>query len=72
MQDFSHNKLGTFSDRKVSIIQAMKILKKNGIETNEEQAEEILNFLYLLAKVQSVRSSQDTSVYNIQEGGIEH
>lgn len=39
-----------FSYKKVSVGQAIKVLKRNGIETNEEQAAIILDFLYLLAK----------------------
>jgi hypothetical protein len=42
----------------------MKILKKNGIETNEEQTKEILDFLYLLAKMDRDRSAQDGLVDN--------
>jgi len=33
----SYNKHGIFSDRKISVSQAMKILKNSGIGTNEEQ-----------------------------------
>ncbi len=39
-----------FSNRKVSVAQASKILKRNGIQANEDEARIILNFLYLLAK----------------------
>jgi len=53
-----------FSDRKVSIVQAIKILKKNGIETNEKQVKEILDFLYLLAKMHSNKNAQDTLIDN--------
>jgi len=41
----------TFIDRKVSFNQAMKVLRKNRVETNEEYAKEILDFLYLIAKM---------------------
>lgn len=51
MQKIPFKKCGTFSERKVSVDQAMKILRNNGIETNKEQAKEILDFLYLLAKM---------------------
>ena len=40
----------TYSNRKVSVNQAIKLLKRNGILTNEDQAKQILDFLYLLAK----------------------
>lgn len=43
----------------------MKILRNNGIETNEEQAKEILDFVYLLAKMHHDQSSQDALVDNI-------
>jgi hypothetical protein len=39
-----------FSSRKVSTNQAIKVLKRNGIQVNEDQAIVILDFLYLLAK----------------------
>ncbi|TZF93717.1 hypothetical protein FW781_18680 [Chryseobacterium panacisoli] len=38
-----------FSGRMVSTIQAIKVLKNNGIHTNEEEAIVILDFLYMLA-----------------------
>lgn len=40
----------TYSHKKVTISQAVKLLKKNGIPTTEDQAVLILNFLYLLAR----------------------
>lgn len=55
-----------FSDRKISIAQAMKILKKNGINTNEKQTKEILDFLFLLAKTNFDRNVQDP-IDNIPE-----
>lgn len=42
-----------FSDRSISVNQAMRILKKNGIETSVVQAKEILDFLYIFTKVYS-------------------
>lgn len=39
-----------FSGRMVSTIQAIKILRKNGIVTDEDEAIVILDFLYMLAK----------------------
>jgi hypothetical protein len=40
----SNNKPRAFSNRRVSIDQAIKILRRNGIEANEDQARLILDF----------------------------
>ena len=42
-----------FSSKNVSTNQAIKVLKRNGIHVNEDQAIVILDFLYLLAKTYS-------------------
>ncbi len=42
-----------FSDRSISVNQAMKILKKNGIEASVVQAKEILDFLNVFTKIYS-------------------
>jgi hypothetical protein len=42
-----------FSNRKITVNQAIKILKHNGIKTNEDHAAIILDFLYLIAKTYS-------------------
>ena len=39
-----------FSSRKVLPNQAVNLLRRNGIQLNEEQAAIILDFLYLLAR----------------------
>ncbi len=39
-----------FSSRRVSVDQAIRILRRNGIQANEDQARIILDFLYLIAK----------------------
>ncbi|WP_228378013.1 hypothetical protein [Chryseobacterium luteum] len=39
-----------FSGRMVSTIQAIKIMRKNGININEDEALVILDFLYMLAR----------------------
>ena len=39
-----------FSVRKVSIDRTVKVLSQNGIRVNKENAEIILDFLYLIAK----------------------
>ncbi len=49
----SNNKPRAFSNRRVSIDQAIKILRRNGIQVNEDQARIILDFLYLIAKAMS-------------------
>jgi site-specific DNA recombinase len=67
-----NNKTRIFLDRKISFNQTIKILKKNGIETSEEYAKEILDFLYLLAKMLPDQSSKTTSVDNTPKGDIEH
>jgi len=43
-----------FSGKKVSINQAMAILKQDGVHTDEAQAKVILDFLYLIAKTYSI------------------
>ncbi len=48
-----------FSSRKVSTNQAIKVLKRNGIQVNEDQAIVILDFLYLLAKTYSGVESRE-------------
>ncbi|MDI5896013.1 recombinase family protein [Flavobacterium algoritolerans] len=57
----SNSKPRVFSDRKVSINQVMKILKKNGIETTVAQAKEILDFLYTFTKLYSKQDVQNIS-----------
>ena len=37
--------------RSVTATQAVKILEKNGVKVTERQAEEILDLLYILAKL---------------------
>ena len=39
-----------FSSRRISIDQAIRVLRRNGIQANEDQARIILDFLYLIAK----------------------
>lgn len=46
----SNNKIvKSFSSRKVSVNQAIKLLRGNGVYVNEDEAIIILDFLYLLA-----------------------
>ena len=49
----SFNKPKDFSNRKISVDQAIRILRRNGIQVNEDQARTILDFLYLIAKTMS-------------------
>ncbi len=37
--------------RNITSEQALKVLRKNGIDVNEDQAKIILDFLYILAKL---------------------
>ena len=50
----------TFSVRKVSVDQAIKVLRRNGIRANKEEAEIILDFLYLIAK--TYKNRQDVEL----------
>lgn len=58
IEQISNSKPRVFSDRRVSVNQAMKILKKNAIDTSLAQVIEILNFLYIFTKVYSNRDVQ--------------
>ncbi len=53
MQQAKYKIPKTFSDRKVSVKQAIKMLRRNGIKVNEDQAAVILDFLYRVARVYS-------------------
>jgi hypothetical protein len=53
MNHLPHRNPKDFSNRKITVNQAIKILKHNGIKTNEDQAAIILDFLYLIAKTYS-------------------
>lgn len=46
----------TVPDSKVSVDKAIKILKKNGIDINENQAKMILDFLYLVTRTSQINS----------------
>ena len=43
-------KTKAFSNRKVSVDEAIKVLRQRGTEVSEDEAIVILDFLYLLAK----------------------
>jgi site-specific DNA recombinase len=59
IDQISNSKPRFFSDRRVSTNQAMKILKKNDIETSVAQIKEILDFLYTFTKVFSIQEAQN-------------
>ena len=44
-----------FSSKKVTVDQAYKILHRNHIQVDKIQAEEILDFLYLIAKTYDLK-----------------
>lgn len=52
-----------FIDRKISGAKAIALLAQNGIDVSDEEAEEILNFLYLMAKIQNKKKVfKDTEI----------
>lgn len=51
MEKVSYKNPKAFSSRKISTKQAVKVLKRNGIQVTDEQAILILDFLYLIAKM---------------------
>jgi hypothetical protein len=59
MQNSYYNDINAFPKKKVSIKQAVQILKRNGIQTTDEQARIILNFLNVLAKVSNAPKYSD-------------
>jgi len=59
MEQIKNKMPKAFSNRKVSTNQAIKVLKHNGIQVNEDQAVVILDFLYLLAKTYSSIESRE-------------
>jgi hypothetical protein len=50
-----------FSERKISPERAVKLLSKNGIRINKEDAGLILDFLYLLAKTYKQKNDNGSS-----------
>lgn len=65
MQYLSHKTPKAFSNRKVSVAQAIKMLKRNDITTKEDEAETILDFLYFIAKTYS--NDQNLNSQNTQQ-----
>jgi hypothetical protein len=62
MKTISNNKPKAFSNRRITIDRAIEILRRNGIQTNEDQATIILDFLYLIAKIMSKSGTLDSAV----------
>lgn len=50
MNNATEERLNGFLPRKVSTEKAIKLLRQGGIPVNKEEAEVILDFLYLIAK----------------------
>jgi len=64
MDPLFYKKSKSFSTRKVSVNQAIKVLGHNGIHVNEEKAEIILDFLYLIARTYSdIRANNDYWIF---------
>jgi hypothetical protein len=57
-------KVGLSGKRNVSPQQAIEILKENGYEVNEKEAETILDFLYFLGKLTVDQYIKDISKTN--------
>jgi hypothetical protein len=68
MKELLYNKRKTYLHKKVTVNQAVKILKRNGIQTTEDQANLILNFLYLLAS--AYRDIDNEKDYDNRPGEI--
>ncbi len=63
----------SFSTRKVSINQVLKILKGSGISVNEDEAVFILDFLYMLTNSFKKDESVDKVLYgNVKETSPPH
>lgn len=56
MSQLSNRNTKAFSVKKVSLNRTMYILKKNGIQSDDDQAKVILDFLYLIAKTYSLNT----------------
>jgi hypothetical protein len=63
-------KVGLSGKRNVSPQQAIEILKENGYEVNEKEAESILDFLYFLGKLtvdQYIKNISKTNHINYED-----
>lgn len=61
-----------FSTRKVSTEQAIRALKRNGITVDEEMADIILEFLYLIARTYRIMKDSDEYPEIEPKSEIEH
>jgi len=65
MQPITYKQPSAFSNRKVSVNQAVKVLNRNGVQVNEDEAGIILDFLYLIAK--TYKNSRNSNINIGQE-----
>ena len=72
MNQFHHRNPKAFSGRIVSLDQAIKVLGGNGIQVNREEAEMILDFLYLIAKTYKNQKGHTTYKELEPKEEIEH
>jgi hypothetical protein len=59
MSQFHYKNPSAFSARIVSVDQAIRLLHRNSIQVNREQAKIILDFLYLIAKTFKTQKGHD-------------
>ena len=71
MQPITYKQPRAFYSRKISVNQALKILKRNGIQVNEDQAMIILDFLYLIAKTYRNKEGNVSNIGQEPLGEIE-
>jgi hypothetical protein len=72
LQSSYYKTVKSFSTRKVSTEQAIRVLRRNGINVNKEKAEIILDFLYLIAKTYRSIEDNDESWRFEPKREIEH
>jgi hypothetical protein len=62
MSQIPFKNLSVFSTRKISADQAVRVLGRNGIRVGKEEAEVILDFLYLIARTYNKQRRLDRPV----------
>ncbi|MBO9204842.1 MULTISPECIES: hypothetical protein [Niastella] len=60
MKQLLYERSRDFSTRKVSVELAIRILNRNGIQVNKENAQIILDFLYRIAKTFKTQQKYDS------------
>ena len=60
MKQLLYDRSRDFSTRNVSVELAVRILNRNGIQVNKENAQIILDFLYRIAKTFKTQNKEDT------------